>query len=68
MKAIAETIARVLNIPAVSLTAEEAQAHFGWMAMFAGLDLPASSRLTRERLDWQPTGPGLLDDLGRYAR
>lgn len=67
MKAIAETIARVLRIPALSLTPEEAQAHFGWMAMFAGMDLPASSRLTRERLGWQPTGPGLLDDLGRYA-
>lgn len=66
MKDIAETIARVLDIPAVSMTAEQAQAHFGWMAMFVGFDLPASSRLTRERLSWRPAGPGLLDDLLQY--
>lgn len=66
MKDIAETIARTLDIPAVSITAEQAQAHFGWMAMFASLDLPAASQLTRERLGWHPTGPGLLDDLARY--
>jgi len=63
MKDIAEAIGRVLNVPAASLTAEQAQAHFGWMSMFIGLDLSASSRLTRERLDWHPTGPGLLADL-----
>ena len=66
MKEIAETIGRVMGIPTASLSAEEAQAHFGWMAMFAGFDLPASSQLTRERLGWRPTGPGLLDDLVRY--
>ena len=66
MKDIAETIGRVLGIPTASLSAEEAEAHFGWMAMFAGFDLPASSQLTRERLGWRPTGPSLLDDLGRY--
>jgi hypothetical protein len=31
--------------------------------MFAGLDLPASSAQTRERLQWHPTGPGLITDL-----
>ena len=66
MKDIAETIGRVLNSPAAALPAEQAQTHFGWMAMFVGLDLPASSALTRERLNWHPTGPGLLDDLVRY--
>ena len=66
MKEIAETIGRVLNIPAVPLTAEQAQAHFGWMAMFVSFDLPASSQLTRERLNWRPTGPGLLDDLVQF--
>ena len=63
MKDIAETIGRVLRVPTQSLSAEEAQAHFGWMAMFVGLDLPASSQLTRERLGWHPSGPGLLQDL-----
>ena len=33
------------------------------LAAFAGLDMPASSALTQERLGWRPTGPGLLSDL-----
>jgi nucleoside-diphosphate-sugar epimerase len=66
MKDIAETIGRVLSVPAASLSAEQAQAHFGWMAMFVSFDLPASSQSTRERLGWRPTGSGLLDDLARY--
>ena len=60
---IAETVAKRLGIPAVSISPEDAPAHFGWMAMFAGLDLPASSALTRERLGWRPTGPSLIADL-----
>ena len=63
MRLIAETVARGLGVPAKSLTPEEAQAHFGAMAMFAGMDLPASSAITRERLGWRPTGPGLIADL-----
>ena len=38
-------------------------AHFGWLAMFAGLDMPASSVQTQQRLGWHPTGPGLIADL-----
>ena len=63
MREIAEVIGKGLNVPAVSLTEEEAQAHFGWLAMFAGVDMPASSALTRQRLGWNPTGPGLIADL-----
>jgi nucleoside-diphosphate-sugar epimerase len=60
---IAEVIGRGLKAPVVSMSPEEAAGHFGWLAMFAGLDLPASSAQTRERLGWGPTGPGLLADL-----
>jgi nucleoside-diphosphate-sugar epimerase len=60
---IAEAIGRGLNIPVVSLTPEEAAGHFGWLAMFAGLDIVASSKQTQERLGWRPTGPGLIADL-----
>jgi nucleoside-diphosphate-sugar epimerase len=63
MREIAEVIGRRLKIPVVSLSPEQAQSHFGWLAMFAGLDMPASSALTRKRLGWQPTGPGLIADL-----
>jgi len=45
------------------MSPDEGAEHFGWMAGFAGLDLPASSVLTRERLQWHPTGPGLIADL-----
>lgn len=61
---IAEAIGRGLKLPVVSLAPEEAAAHFGWLAMFVGLDMPASSAETRAKLGWQPTGPGLLADLG----
>ncbi|ADV81466.1 SDR family oxidoreductase [Terriglobus saanensis] len=60
---IAEVIGRGLKVPVVSLSPEEAPAHFGWLAQFAAFDMPASSALTQERLDWHPTGPGLISDL-----
>jgi hypothetical protein len=60
---IAEVIGRGLKIPVVSKSSEEAAAHFGWLAMFVGSDMQASSKLTQERLGWHPTGPGLIADL-----
>jgi len=63
MREIAEVIGRGLKVPVVSLSPEEASAHFGWLAMFAGFDMPASSTQTQKRLGWQPTGPKLIADL-----
>jgi nucleoside-diphosphate-sugar epimerase len=63
MKAIAEAHARGLKVPVVSIQSDEAQAHFGWLARFALLDVPSSSALTRQKLNWKPTGPGLIADL-----
>ena len=60
---IAETIARRLQVPAASKSGEDARRHFEWFTHFAGLDSPASSALTQERLGWRPTQPGLLADL-----
>jgi nucleoside-diphosphate-sugar epimerase len=65
MRDIAEAIGRRLKLPVKSIAPEEAQAHFGWLAMFAGLDLPASSAQTRKKLGWDPTGPSLIADLER---
>jgi nucleoside-diphosphate-sugar epimerase len=63
LRDIAEVIGRGLKVPVVSLSPEEAPAHFGWLGMFAGHDVPASSAQTQERLGWHPTGPGLIADL-----
>jgi nucleoside-diphosphate-sugar epimerase len=63
MKAIAEALGRGLKVPVVSIKPEEAEAHFGWLGPFAGLDMPASSALTRRKLNWKPTGPGMIADL-----
>jgi len=60
---IAGVIGRGLKVPVVSLSPEEAPAHFGWLGAFMGFDLPASSAQTQKRLDWHPTGPGLIADL-----
>jgi nucleoside-diphosphate-sugar epimerase len=64
---IAEVIGRRLNIPVVAKSPEEAAAHFGWFAVFAGLDCPASSALTQERLGWRPVQPDLISDLERAS-
>ncbi|MBB5414238.1 SDR family oxidoreductase [Paraburkholderia atlantica] len=60
---IAEALGRGLKLPVVSIARDEAQAYFGWMAMFAALDMPASSAQTQARLGWRPTGATLLSDL-----
>lgn len=63
MRDIAEAIGRRLGLPAISIAPEAAPDHFGWLAMFAAVDVPASSDRTREWLDWRPTGPGMIADL-----
>lgn len=60
---ISEAVGKGLNVPVVSLTPEEAQVHFGWLAWFMVRDSPASSEKTRKALGWAPTGPGLIADL-----
>ncbi|HQT61535.1 MAG TPA: SDR family oxidoreductase [Acidiphilium sp.] len=62
---IAEIIGRHLRLPVVSIPQEEAAAHFGVMAMFAGMDGAASSALTQQWLGWKPTQIGLIADISR---
>jgi nucleoside-diphosphate-sugar epimerase len=64
-KDIAEVIGRRLNVPVVSKWREEAAEHFGWMALFFGMDGAASSAKTQQELGWRPTRPGLLADINR---
>jgi nucleoside-diphosphate-sugar epimerase len=63
LREIAEVIGKGLKMPVVSVTAEEAAAHFGWLAPFMAFDMPASSALTQQRLGWKPMGPSLIADL-----
>jgi nucleoside-diphosphate-sugar epimerase len=60
---IAEVIGRRLNLPVVSKSPEEVADHFGWIGHFFGMDGPASSAQTQQRLGWRPTQPGLLSDI-----
>jgi nucleoside-diphosphate-sugar epimerase len=63
VKTIAEGIGRGLKVPVVSMTQEQANEHFGFLGLFAGMDMPASSTLTQQRLNWRPTHRGLIADL-----
>ena len=62
---IAAVIGRHLNLPAVSIAPEQASAHFGFLGSLVSLDNPTSSARTQELLDWKPTHPGLIEDLGQ---
>lgn len=62
---IAQVLGEGMGVPVASIDADKAADHFGWLAMFVGLDMAASSAWTRETLDWHPTGPTLLEDLRR---
>ena len=65
---IAAVIGRHLDLPVVSISAEQAYEHFGFLSVFGSLDNPTSSALTQKVLDWHPDGPGLIEDLdaGHY--
>ncbi len=67
LRDIAGVIGRRLRIPVVAKSPKNAASHIGWFAAFAGLDCPASSKLTRERLGWHPVQPSLLADLERCS-
>jgi nucleoside-diphosphate-sugar epimerase len=65
MRQVIEVIGRALNVPIVSIKKDEAGDYYGPLAMFAGLDMPASSALTQQRLGWTPAGIGLLADIAQ---
>jgi nucleoside-diphosphate-sugar epimerase len=69
-RVIAEAIGRGLDLPVVSIPAEQAADHFGWIGRFFAFDGPASNEATRELLGWEPVHPGLIADLdaGHYFR
>jgi nucleoside-diphosphate-sugar epimerase len=66
---IAAALGAYLGLPTASVAPADAEAHFGWLGRFFGMDAVASSARTRELLGWAPTGPTLLADIaaGAYA-
>ena len=69
MRDIAEAIGRRFELPATAIARDEADARFGFIGQFVGLDMAASSAITRELLAWTPTGPTLIEDIedGAYS-
>lgn len=63
LRAIAEALGARFGIPAGPVEPEA----FGPLAGFAGLDVRASSALTRERYGWAPEGPTLVEDVAAGA-
>jgi nucleoside-diphosphate-sugar epimerase len=66
---IAAAIGEALGVPVTSVAPEDALEHFGFIGMFFGMDMSATSTRTRELLGWTPTGPTLLEDVkdGAYT-
>ena len=62
---ISEIVGRHLKLPVAAITPENAEAHFGIMSRFAGMDGAASSALTQKWLGWKPTQIGLIADISR---
>jgi nucleoside-diphosphate-sugar epimerase len=60
---IAGAMARHLDVPTASVSPADALEHFAHLGPLVGLDSPASAAITSALLDWEPTGPSLLDDL-----
>lgn len=65
MREIVEVLGRALGAPVMSIKKEDAATYFGPLAMFAGLDMPASSAKTQAELGWKPAEIGLIADIGK---
>jgi len=67
---MADVIGRHLDLPVARLSQDEAAGHFGLFAVFASIDVPASSAQTQKQFGWQPVHPGLIADLdeGHYFK
>ena len=64
---IAGVIGRRLNLPVVSISPEEADAHFGsFLSRVAASDIPRSSARTQELLGWRPVHLALLPDIEQH--
>lgn len=69
---IAEAIGKHLNLPVVSISRAEADAHFGFLGAIAAADISGifAGSNAQTLLDWQPAHPTLIEDLeqGHYFK
>lgn len=69
MRDIVEALAKRRGLPVEpGASSEELAEALPFVGGLLGLDMPATSDLTRERLGWKPSGPTLLEDIsaGHY--
>jgi nucleoside-diphosphate-sugar epimerase len=68
LREIADIIGRRLNVPVASIDPQDVAGHFSFLGGFVQLDNWTSNEYTRQTLGWQPTRPGLIEDLatGHY--
>ena len=64
---IAMAIGTGLGLPVASVARDRAQEHFDWFTHFVGMNVRASSAVTRDQTGWSPSGPSLLEDLADPA-
>jgi nucleoside-diphosphate-sugar epimerase len=69
LRDLAQAISRRFHLQPTAISPEEAATRFGFLAQFVGLDMPASSAITRKLLGWEPAGPTLTQDIenGAYS-
>jgi nucleoside-diphosphate-sugar epimerase len=68
LRALAERIGTLCDVPVRAVPPEQAEAHFGWLAALVATDAPASSTTTRRLLGWEPCHADLFDDLAQFLR
>ncbi len=64
-KLMAEAIGRQIGVPTKSLSPEEAEMHFGGLAIWVTGSGPVSNQTTRSVLGWEPRELGLVLDIDR---
>lgn len=64
LRSIAAAIGERLDLPVRSIAPEQLVDHFGGFSLFIASDCPASNDATRALLGWEPSGVGLIEDIG----
>jgi nucleoside-diphosphate-sugar epimerase len=66
-RAIAEAVGAAVGVPAVSVDPADAPTYLGFLGMFFGMEMTASSAATQATYGWVPSGPTLLEDIANGA-